>query len=160
MKNRIYIKDLKNSVGKEVTIAGWVDVRRDQGKMVFFDMRDMSGRFQCVTLPAHEDAIAKAKEIRPEWVIGVTGIVKKRTDKNATENNSVEIEVLDIEVLNKAETPPIDPTGEGYEIGEEHRLKYRYIDLRRSRMQKNIRNRHKVVKLIRDFLDKENFIEI
>lgn len=160
MKDRIYIKDLKDNVGKEVVIAGWVDVRRDQGKMVFFDMRDMTGRVQCVTLPTHEKAIEKAKEIRPEWVVSVKGLVKKRTDKGATENNSVELEVLEIEVLNKAETPNFDITTDGYEVGEENRLQYRYLDLRRARMQKNIRHRHKVIKFIRDYLEKENFIEV
>jgi aspartyl-tRNA synthetase len=160
MQNRTYIKDLKDGIDKTVTIAGWVDIRRDQGKMVFFDLRDMTAKVQCVTLPVHEAAIAKAKEIRPEWVIAVTGIVKKRTDKNAEQGGGVEIEVTDIEFLNKAETPPIDPTGDGKEIGEEHRLKYRYVDLRRPRMQKNIRNRHKVVKLIRDYFDTQNFIEV
>ncbi len=160
MKDRIYIKDLKGHIGKEVTIAGWVDVRRDQGKMVFFDMRDMGGKVQCVTLPIHPEAIEKAKEIRPEWVLAVTGLVKERNDKNAAQGGGVEIEVLKVEVLNKAETPAIDISTDGHEIGEEHRLKYRYLDLRRSRMQKNIRHRHKVVKFIRDCLDKENFIEI
>ena len=169
MKNRIYIKDLKDNVGKEITIAGWVDVRRDQGKMVFFDMRDMTGRVQCVVLSKKievptegrgSSAIEIAGKIRPEWVLKVTGLVKERNDKNAAQGGGVEIEVLNIEVLNKAETPPIDITTDGNEIGEEHRLKYRYLDLRRGRMQKNIRNRHKVVKFIRDYLDKENFIEI
>ncbi len=160
MKGRIYVKDLAENVGKEVTIAGWVDVRRDQGKMVFFDMRDMSGKVQCVTLPMHENAITKAKEIRPEWVLKVTGLVKARTDKNAQAGGGVEIEVINIEVINKAETPNFDVTTDGHEVGEEHRLKYRYLDLRRSRMQKNIRNRHKVIKFIRDYLDKENFTEI
>ncbi|MFA5999690.1 MAG: aspartate--tRNA ligase [Candidatus Paceibacterota bacterium] len=160
MQNRIYIKDLKDYIGKEVTIAGWVDVRRDQGKMVFFDMRDMTRIVQCVTLPVHPEAIEKAKEIRPEWVLAVTGLVKARNDKNAEQGGGVELEVLNIEVLNKAETPPIDVTTDGTEIGEEHRLKYRYIDLRRGRMQTNIRNRHKIIKHIRDFLDKENFTEV
>src|SRR3989344_5747228 len=128
--------------------------------MVFFDIRDMTGKVQCVTLPVHEEAIVQAKEIRPEWVIKVSGIVRARKDKNAEQGGGVEIEVTGIQVLNKAETPPIDVTTEGYEIGEEHRLKYRYLDLRRSRMQKNIRHRHKVVKFIRDYLDKENFIEV
>lgn len=160
MKGRTYVKDLKQHTGKEAVIAGWVDVRRDQGKMVFFDLRDMTGKVQCVVLPAHPEAIAVAKEIRPEWVLKVTGLVKARTDKNAEAGGGVEIEVLNIEVLSKAETPPFDPTTEGSEIGEENRLKYRYIDLRRSRMQKNIRNRHKIVKFIRDFLDKEEFIEV
>ncbi len=131
MKGRIYIKDLRDNIAKEVTIAGWVDIRRDQGKIVFFDMRDMTGRVQCVTLPIHPEAIEKAKEIRPEWVLGVTGLVKERNDKNAAQGGGVELEVLNIEVLNKAETPPIDITTNGDEIGEEHRLKYRYLDLRR-----------------------------
>ncbi len=163
MKNRIYIKDLKDNIGKEVIIAGWVDVRRDQGKMVFFDMRDMTGRVQCVTLPNHVEAIEVAKTIRPEWVLKITGMINKRPTKDVRSNflnSDLEIEVLKIEVLNKAETPPIDLSTDGYETGEEHRLKYRYLDLRRDRMQKNIRNRHKVVKFIRDFLDKENFTEI
>ena len=160
MKNRIYIKDLKDKIGKEITIAGWVDVRRDQGKMIFFDMRDMTGKVQCVVLPTHAEVIIQAKEIRLEWVLEVKGVVKERKDKNAKQGGGVEIEVLDIKILNKAETPNIDVTSEGYEIGEEHRLKYRYLDLRRPRMQKNIRHRHKVVKFIRDFLDKENFVEI
>lgn len=172
MKNRIYIKDLKENVGthstgsgqKEIIIAGWVDVRRDQGKMVFFDMRDMTGKVQCVTLPNHTEAIEIAKTIRPEWVLKITGLVNKRPEKNIKAgvlNGDVELEVLGIEVLNKAETSPIDLSTDGYEIGEEHRLEHRYLDLRRDRMQKNIRNRSKVTKLIRDYLiDKENFIEI
>ena len=172
MKNRIYIKDLKDNIGKEVILAGWVDVRRDQGKMIFFDMRDMTGRVQCVALPGKEkvptegrgsSATEIAGKIRPEWVLKISGVVNKRPDKNVKEgvlNGDVELEVLNIEILNKAETPPIEVTTDGYEIGEEHRLKYRYIDLRRTRMQKNIRYRHKVVKFIRDYLDKENFIEV
>ena len=163
MKNRIYIKDLEKNIGKEVVITGWVNIRRDQGKMVFFDMRDMTGLVQCVALPSRTEAIEKAKEIRPEWVLKITGLVNKRPDKNIKEsvlNGSVELETVNIEVLNRADTPPIDVSTDGYEIGEEHRMKYRYLDLRRARMQKNIRNRHKVVKFIRDYLDKENFTEI
>ena len=140
------------------TIKGWVDARRDQGKMVFFDVRDMTGKVQCVALPGRAEIIEKAKEIRPEWVVEVRGIVHKSTDRKG--EGRVEIEVVKIIVLNKAESSPIDLSTEGYEIGEEHRLKYRYLDLRRERMQKNIRNRHKVVKFIRDYLDKKNFIEI
>jgi aspartyl-tRNA synthetase len=161
MQNRVYIKDLKDNIGKEIIIAGWVNIRRDQGKMVFFDMRDMTGLVQCVVLPSHAEAIEKAKEIRPEWVLKITGMVNKRPDKNVKAgvlNGEVELEVTDIEVLSKAETPAIDVSTDGYEIGEEHRLEHRYLDLRRGRMQKNIRNRHKVVKFIRDYLDKENFI--
>src|ERR1035437_6578146 len=109
MKNRIYIKDLKDHVGQEIIIAGWVDVRRDQGKMVFFDMRDMTGRVQCVALPSRAEVIEKGKEIRPEWVLKITGLVNKRPDKNIKQdvlNGDVELEVINIEILNKAETTP------------------------------------------------------
>src|SRR3989344_1377892 len=105
MQNRIYIKDLKESVGKEVIIAGWVDVRRDQGKMVFFDMRDMTGKMQCVALPSRAEVIEKAKEIRPEWVLKITGMVNKRPEKNVNAgvlNGNLELEVTGIEVLSKA----------------------------------------------------------
>jgi len=158
MKNRTYIKDLKENIGKEITIAGWVDVRRDQGKMVFFDMRDMTGKVQCVTLPVHPDAIEKAKEIRPEWVVEVKGLVNKRTDKNA--NGNVEIEVLDIEILSKAETLPFDITTDTIGVNEETRLAYRYLDLRSKRMQKNIRMRSEFVKKAREFLFSKMFTEI
>jgi aspartyl-tRNA synthetase len=160
MKNRIYIKDLKEQVGSEVTIAGWVDVRRDQGKMVFFDMRDMTGKVQCVTLPVHPEAIDKAKEIRPEWVLEVRGLVKARNDKNAAQGGGVELEVLNIEVLNKAETSPFDITKDTSEINEETRLAYRYLDLRSDRMQKNIRMRSEFVKRVREFLFSKMFTEI
>jgi len=171
MKNRIYIKDLKDNVAtrstgsgqEEVVIAGWVDVRRDQGKMVFFDMRDMTGKVQCVALPSRAEVIEKAKEIRPEWVLKITGMVNKRPERNIKKdvlNGDVELEVVNIEVLNKSDTPPFAVNEDSSAVNEELRLQYRYLDLRTDRMQKNIRNRHRVVKLIRDYLDKENFIEI
>ncbi len=160
MKSRIYIKDLKESVGKEVLIAGWVDVRRDQGKMVFFDMRDMTGKVQCVTLPVHPEAITAAKEIRPEWVLVVKGLVKARNDKNAVQGGGVELEVLNIEVLNKAETLPFDITSDTSGINEETRLAYRYLDLRSARMQKNIKMRSEFVQKAREFLFSKMFKEI
>jgi len=163
MINRIYIKDLNQYIGKEVVIAGWVNVRRDQGKMIFTDIRDMTGIVQCVILPNHTEAIEIGKEIRPEWVLKITGIINKRPERNIKEgilNGDIEMEILNIEILNKAETPNFDITSDGKEIGEENRLEYRYLDLRRPRMQKNLRNRHKVVKFIRDYLNQENFIEV
>lgn len=160
---RSYIRDLGSKTGQEVIIKGWIDVRRDQGKMVFFDFRDMTGYVQGVVLPMHKEAIELAKEVRPEWVVEVKGKVNARPPKNVQadkQNGEIELEVLDIKVLNKAETPPIDVTGDGKEIGEEVRLKYRYLDLRRPRMQKNLRNRHKVIKLIRDEFSRQEFIEV
>jgi aspartyl-tRNA synthetase len=161
--NRIYIKDLKDFIGQEILISGWVNVRRDQGKLVFMDMRDMTGIIQCVVLPNHEEAMNSVKDIRTEWVLNINGIVNKRPERNIKEgilNGDIELEITKIEVLNEAETPNFDLTTDGREIGEDNRLKYRYLDLRRPRMQKNIRSRHHVSKFVRDFLDKENFIEI
>jgi aspartyl-tRNA synthetase len=160
---RTYIKDLGQRVGQEAVIKGWVDVRRDQGKLVFMDMRDMSGKVQCVVLPNHAEAMEQVKEVRTEWVLALTGIINKRPEKNAKAgvlNGDIEMEITGIEVLNKSETIPFEISGDTREVSEEIRLKYRYVDLRSDRMQKNIRNRHKVIKFIRDFLDKENFIEV
>src|SRR3989304_4982654 len=162
MPDRIFIKDLKEYIGQEVTIAGWVDVRRDQGKMVFFDFRDMSGKVQGVVLPK-SGAMEMAQKVRTEWVLEVQGKVNGRPEKNINKdqvNGDIELEILDIKVLNEAETPPFDLSTDGLEIGEEHRLKYRYLDLRRPRLAKNIKSRHKVIKFIRDFLDQEGFFEI
>lgn len=161
MKDRVYIKDLKNHVGEEVVIAGWVDVRRDQGKLIFLDMRDASSRAQSVVLPG-SPAMETAKTLRPEWVIEMRGKVNERPEKNRVEgeNGSIELEVLGITVLNEAETPAFDVRSDGKEIGDEHRLRYRYLDLRRPRVQKNITMRHKVAKLIRDELDAQGFLEI
>ena len=162
MEKRVYIKDLKDHVEKEVTIAGFVDVRRDQGKMIFFDFRDVTGTIQGVVLPKSV-AMDIAKDVRSEWVLQVIGKVNKRPEKNINANilnGDIELEILQIKVLNKSETPPIDLATPGYEIGEEHRLKYRYLDLRRPRLAKNIKNRHKLIKFTRDFLDHEGFFEI
>jgi aspartyl-tRNA synthetase len=163
MQNRTYIKDLKDKIGEEVSISGWVDVRRDQGKMIFLDFRDMTGRVQGVILPNYIETIEIGKTLRNEFVVKVNGKVNKRPERNIKEgvlNGDIELEIMDIEILNHSETPNFDVTTDGREIGEESRLSYRYLDLRRPRMQKNIRNRHKVAKFIRDFLDSEAFIEI
>ncbi|MEK7200973.1 MAG: aspartate--tRNA ligase [Patescibacteria group bacterium] len=159
---RIYIKDLKDYIGKEVVIKGWVNVRRDQGKMVFMDMRDFSGIVQCVVLPKSE-AIEIAKEVRTEWVLAITGVVNKRPEKNINAevlNGDIEIEIKNMEVLNKAETPPFDISSDTKEVSEDARLKYRYLDLRSERMQKNIRARDKIISFFRDYMHKNDFVEI
>ncbi len=160
---RTYIKDLESKKGETVTIKGWIDIRRDQGKLVFLDFRDMTGYVQGVVLPGAKDAQAVATKVRPEWVIEVTGKVNPRPEKNVQkdkQNGAIELEILSITVLNEAQTPPIDVRGEGKEIGEESRLTYRYLDLRRPRLQKNIRTRHAVNMFIRNYLTKEGFTEI
>jgi aspartyl-tRNA synthetase len=159
---RIYIKDLAGEKGREVSIKGWVDVRRDQGKMIFLDIRDTTGKVQTVVLPNNAGALEAAKMLRSEWVVEIRGKVNERPEKNKVDapNGDIELEVLDIAILNKAETPAFDLTTDGKEIGEEHRLRDRYADLRRPRLQNNMKMRHKVAKLIRDYLDRESFLEI
>jgi len=160
---RIYIKDLKKHINEEVTINGWVDVRRNQGKLVFFDFRDMSGKVQGVVLPNNIIAHEVGSKIRPEWVVEVSGKVNQRPERAVQknkQNGDIEVEILTISILNEAETPPFDTTGDGKKINEDARLRYRYIDLRRERMQKNLRNRHCVTQFVREFYSEEGFIEI
>lgn len=163
MRNRTYTKDLSAKVGETIIMAGWVDVRRDQGKMVFFDFRDMTGIVQCIVLPNHTEAIEIAKEIRPEWVLKLEGIVNKRPAKNVNPNipsGDVELEVTKIEVINKSETPPFEINVDTMTVGEDVRMKYKYLDLRSERMQKNIRMRDKIVTFFREYMHKNDFIEI
>jgi aspartyl-tRNA synthetase len=160
---RTYIKDISSSIGNEVTIKAWVDVRRDQGKMVFLDLRDVTGKVQAVVLPNHTEALEVAQKLRTEWVVEVCGMVNKRPERNVKSdvlNGDVELEVLSISVLNEASTPSFDISTSGYEVGEEVRLEKKYLDLRRARLQRNISMRHKVIKLIRDELDAQRFLEV
>ncbi len=162
-ENRIAIRSLKEMVGQEVTVAGFVDIRRDHGKLIFIDLRDESGKVQMIALPSHAEAHALSQTVRPEWVVSVAGKVNKRPEKlvNKEEpNGEVELEIFSMEVISKAETPPIDVRGDGSDIGEESRLKYRYLDLRRPRMQKNLRLRHRVTTLVREYMNRNNFVEI
>jgi nondiscriminating aspartyl-tRNA synthetase len=108
---RIYIKDLKDSTGQEVSISGWVSVRRDQGKMVFMDIRDMSGIVQCVVLPNHTEALETVKEVRNQWVLEIVGQVNKRPEKNinvGVVNGDIELEITAITILSKAQELPFD----------------------------------------------------
>lgn len=160
---RNFIKDLASKVGEEVLISGWVDVVRDQGKMVFFDFRDMTGKVQGVVLSGNSDLTELAKNVKKEWVVSVSGIINKRPEKmvnKEVENGDIEMEVKSIGVLNKAETLPFEINDDTKGVGDDTRLKYRYLDLRSERMQKNIRMRHRIVKIIRDHLDSLGFIEV
>ena len=161
--NRTYIKDIPSNIGKEVIIKGWVDVRRDMGKLIFLDLRDMTGRVQAVALPNHKEAQIIAGTLRSEWVVEIKGKVNERPPKTVNKNETngaVELEILEIKVLNSAETSPIDIRGDGVDFNEELRLKYRYLDLRRARMQKNIRNRDKIISFFRDYMHRHDFVEI
>ena len=130
---------------------------------MFLDLRDVTGKVQAVVLPNHEDALVVAQKLRTEWVVEVRARVNKRPERNVKVgviNGDVELEVLSIVILNEATTPAFDISTLGYEVGEEVRLEKKYLDLRRMRLQKNIMMRHRVIKLIRDTLDAQNFLEI
>lgn len=159
---RTLIGELGTHVGKTISISGWVDVRRDQGKMVFFDFRDRSGLVQGVVLPG-SPAMETAKDIRNEYVVCVEGIVNKRPEKNAQverQNGDIELEIQAIEVLNPSEAMPFDISGDTSGIDEGVRAEHRYLDLRSKRMQKNMRVRSEFIRRCREYLFAEQFIEI
>ncbi|KJS83900.1 MAG: aspartyl-tRNA synthetase [Peptococcaceae bacterium BICA1-8] len=153
----------KNDVGSEVVVMGWVQKRRDHGGLIFVDLRDRSGLVQVVFSPEIENqAFALAERIRSEFVIAVKGEVILRPEGMINPNIAsgyIELIAKELVILNKAKTPPFYIADE-VEVDELIRLKYRYLDLRRPEMQKNIILRHKTVKTIRDFLDKYDFLEI
>ncbi len=154
---------LSAQAGETVLIKGWVDVRRDQGKMVFFDFRDMTGTIQGVVLPNRAEVIEIAKTCRPESVLVVEGIVNKRPERNIVAdkvNGDIELEVTAITILNNAEPLPFEINVDTADVNEEVRLANRYLDLRSARMQRNIRSRDAVINHIRNFLHKEKFIEV
>lgn len=149
--------------GQQVTLAGWVHRRRDHGGLTFVDLRDHTGLVQVVTDPEKAQAAHKAFEpVRNEWVLQVIGTVRKRPEGMANPDlasGEVEVAVSEVKILNQAKTPPFAINKEDV-VDEDTRLKYRYLDLRREKMQANLVLRHKVVKFIRDYLDKEGFLEI
>ena len=159
MKGRILVKNISENVGNTVVMAGWVNIRRDQGKMVFFDLRDMSGILQCVVLPNHTEALEVAKDIRPEWVLKVTGIVNKRPEKNINPNivgGDVELEVTNIEVLSQAKELPFSNDAE---LNLDTLLDYRPLTLRRQRENAIFKVQNIILKSFREFLNNENFTE-
>jgi nondiscriminating aspartyl-tRNA synthetase len=155
---RTYIGDLEKEVGKEVTIKGWVNVRRDQGKMVFMDMRDASGLVQCVVLPG-SNAIEKAKEMRSEWVLAVTGKVNERPAKNIKEgvvNGNLELEVTGIEILSKAEDLPFELDAE---VNLDTHLDYLPYTLRNQRTKDIFTMQASILEAYRQSLRSQGFTE-
>ena len=152
-----------SSIGQTVTLAGWVHRRRDHGNLVFIDLRDREGIVQVVFNPeTAPDAHAAAEDVRNEWVIQVTGGVAKRppgTENPNLPTGDIEVAAVQAVVLNPSETPPFY-VNEQSEVEELLRLQFRYLDLRRPAMHEAIVLRHRVVKYIRDFLDRRGFLEI
>jgi aspartyl-tRNA synthetase len=149
-------------VGQRVTLAGWLDVRRDLGGLIFIELRDREGRTQVVFNPASNPELAeRAHALRSEYVLAVTGTVAHRpsgTENPQLATGEVEIIAETLEVLNPAETPPFpldDP-----DVNEDLRLTHRYLDLRRPAMLENLRQRHRLCQAVRSYLDREGFLEI
>jgi len=153
----------KEHIGSEVTLAGWVNRRRDHGGLIFIDLRDREGIVQTVFNPdTSPDSLKTAEEIRNEFVVQVKGVVMQRpagTENPRLPTGDIEVLVNETEILNTSQTPPFY-INEEVDIDENLRLKYRYLDLRRNRMKENILLRHRAVKFMRDFLDAHGFVEV
>ncbi len=159
---RTAIAEVINKAGQKVKVTGWVHTRRDHGKIIFIDLRDRSGILQVVFQPKFEEAYKLATSLRSEFVISIQGMVNKRPEKMINEKiptGTVEMTGEVLEILNEAKTPPFE-IDNPKEPGEEIRMKYRYLDIRRERMKNNIIMRHKIVKLVRDYYDEFDFLEI
>ncbi len=158
---RTLVVDIPSLEGKEVSLSGWVDARRDHGKISFIDVRDYTGTVQVFL----SGSLLEADRVRSEYVVTVKGLVKKRPAAMVNEElpdqlGLYEVEAKELVILNASTTLPLAVTTDGMEIGEEVRMKYRYLDLRRPRMQKNLRSRYRIVKFIRDYLGEKGFVEI
>jgi aspartyl-tRNA synthetase len=160
---RILSLETIKRVGERVKLIGWVHTIRSHGKIVFVDLRDKTGLVQLFFDPEDKDLLKQANRLRSEWVIEVKGTVAKRPEKMVKPElatGQIELRVENLKVLSKAKTPPIPIDTDGYKIEEEKRLKYRYLDLRRQRMKRNLEIRQRMIHLMREFLIEKGFIEI
>ena len=163
MKNRILAVNTPDEVGKNITVAGWVHSRRDHGGLIFIDLRDHTGLVQLVINPEQAEAFRLAESLRDEFVIRASGVVTERGEGLKNPNiasGDVEIVVENLEILNRAETLPIQPFAEENQAGEELRFKYRYLDLRRPKMQQILKKRAEMYQRMHQYMDDRNFIEI
>ena len=160
---RILTGELKTKINETATVAGWVNSRRDHGGLIFIDLRDHQGIIQLVITPENQQAFALAETLRDEFVVSVTGLIRERAAdlKNPhIETGDIELVVESMELLNRSDTPPVNTHDDGPESGEELRLKYRYLDLRRPSMQKTLRRRAKFYSYLRNYMDQHDFIEV
>ena len=160
---RILTGELKTKINETVTVAGWVNSRRDHGGLIFIDLRDHQGIIQLVITPENQQAFALAETLRDEFVISATGLIRERAAdlKNPNiETGDIELVVESMELLNRSDTPPVNTHDDGPESGEELRLKYRYLDLRRPSMQKTLKRRAKFYSYLRNYMDQHDFIEV
>ncbi len=160
---RILTGELKTKINETVTVAGWVNSRRDHGGLIFIDLRDHQGIIQLVITPENQQAFALAETLRDEFVISATGLIRERAAdlKNPNiETGDIELAVESMELLNRSDTPPVNTHDDGPESGEELRLKYRYLDLRRPSMQNTLKRRAKFYSYLRNYMDQHDFIEV
>ena len=163
MKNRILAAETSKKVGENIMVAGWVHSRRDHGGLIFIDLRDHTGLVQLVINPDKKDAFSLAESLRDEFVVRACGVVAERGEGLKNPNiasGDVEIVVDNLEILNRAETLPIQPFAEDNQAGEELRFKYRYLDLRRPKMQNMLKKRAEMYRRIHEYMDNRDFIEI
>lgn len=160
---RTLTKNSKNMVGEKITVKGWVNSRRDHGGLIFIDLRDHSGLLQLVISPDFMDSFRLAEKCRDEFVVSATGVVKER-DENLKNphilTGDIELVVEDFEILNRSEPLPVTVSDNGQKSNEELRLKYRFLDLRREKMQKMLRRRAEFYHEIRKFMENHEFVEI
>src|SRR6185295_10196797 len=154
---RTYIKDTVDKVGETVMLKGWVNIRRDHGKLIFLDFRDKTGLIQIVINPkVAPEAHTLAQEIRNEFVLEVEGKINPRGEKQINPDlatGKVELELTKLTILSKAKALPFEVNEDTKKVNEEARMKYRYLDLRSERMAKNLRLRAKVAGMVRQYLD-------
>ncbi len=163
MKNRVLAAETSAEVGKNITVAGWVHSRRDHGGLIFIDLRDHTGLVQLVINPDKPAAFKLAESLRDEFVIRASGVVTERGEGLKNPNiasGNVEIVVENLEILNRAETLPIQPFAEENQAGEDLRFKYRYLDLRRPKMQQMLKKRAEMYRRMHRYMDDRDFIEI
>jgi aspartyl-tRNA synthetase len=160
---RIFSNDVPKYLQEDVKVSGWVNARRDHGKIIFIDLRDKEGIVQIVFTPEIGEFYNLSKELRDEWVIEVIGKVEKRPEKMKNPKigtGDIELKAEELKIYSPAKTLPFSIESDGYEINEEKRLKYRYLDLRRKRLQKNLKIRQEVIYFMRTYLKERNFIEV
>ena len=163
MKNRILAVKTSDEAGKNITVAGWVHSRRDHGGLIFIDLRDHTGLVQLVINPEQVEAFRLAESLRDEFVIRASGMVTERGEGLKNPNiasGNVEVVVENLEILNRAETLPIQPFAEENQAGEDLRFKYRYLDLRRPKMQDMMKKRAEMYRRMHQYMDDRDFIEI
>ena len=160
---RTLVRELTAKVGEIVTVSGWVHARRDHGGLIFIDLRDHTDIIQLVIQPEKAEAFTLAEQVRDEFVISVAGLIKERDESLKNPNiptGSIELVADELRVLNRSEALPIPIHSDTPQASEELRLKYRYLDLRRSKMQDMLKKRSAYYRILRDYMEEREFTEV